>query len=244
VGLFRLIFHLGVTIAIFSFVWWIIKTAINFLRGESVQSIVEKYSVKTVKYVLLANIIVLNGFFKSEQLLPRELILAGLILLLYFFSSMQRDQEKHDLLKILPKGLPLPFNFQTQYNQWGEVIALVIGIASFSFFAIFPQYSSYGLSRWFLDSVTSLENAFLIGFIFKIIGFFFLLNVIQKFVNSISSLVTGETLFRVRREFHVHDDRDDNNFDDYEEMDDDDTSEQKEDKKQIDNNDEKQKENH
>lgn len=215
---FELAFRLGIMIAIFGFIWGIIRLLLSLLRGGGVQSVVEEYLLKTAKYVLLVNVVVLNGFERgTNELMMRELLLTGLILFMYFVSNLQKDQQKHQFMKTIQTDMPL---FQSKFSLAGEIVALTLSVAAFVFFVSFPQYASYGLSQWFYDGILSIESTFIIGFVFKVIGFFFLLNIVQKIINSIFSLLTGAPLFTVRREFREKkEDKDkDDDFDDFEEI--------------------------
>lgn len=62
-------------------------------------------------------------------------------------------------------------------------------------FYFFPSVSENILARWFESSIKSLENTFLLGFIFKIVGFFFLLGMFVKLLNAINVVLSGKPLF-------------------------------------------------
>jgi hypothetical protein len=62
-------------------------------------------------------------------------------------------------------------------------------------FYFFPHLSENYLANWFAGSIKSLENAFLLGFIFKIIGFFFLIGMFIKLLNAINVVLSGKPFF-------------------------------------------------
>ncbi|HRO76804.1 MAG TPA: hypothetical protein PLP27_11720 [Crocinitomicaceae bacterium] len=217
---FELVFRLGIIIAVFSFIWGVVRLVLRLLRGGSVQSVIEEYFLKSTKYIFLANVVVLTDIEKtSNELMMSELIMTGLILFMYFVSKFQKSQEQSQFALAFPKEMN---PFSTTYNQTGEIIAIALGIGSFAFFTLNPQYASYGLSLWFYNGVVSLENTFIIGFIFKVIGFFFLVSIVQKIINSFFVLISGRPLFNVSTSFRhrrQNDDDDKNDkFDDYEEL--------------------------
>lgn len=220
---FELAFRLGIIIAIFSFIWGFLRLMLYFLRGGNIQSVVEEYLLKSAKYFLLVNMVVLNDIEKDTQtLLIKQSIFTALILLMYFVGNMQKKQRQFMMMSQVPSGF-LPF--RSTFNIWGEIIAASIGILAFVFFVLYPSFASYGLSQWFFNGVISLENTFILGFIFKVIGFLFLLGIIQKTINAIFLFLAGRPLFNVSSNFysrrqrkndHKEDDNDD--FDDYEEV--------------------------
>ena len=217
---FELIFRLGIMIAVFGFIWGIIRLILGLLRGGSVQSIIEEYFLKSAKYIFLVNVVVLNDIVTgTNELMVNELVMTGLILFMYFVSNMQRNQEKYQFSKNFPPNFN-PFN--TKYSFTGELIAIGLGISAFVFFTLSPQFASYGLSQWFYDGVISIENTFIIGFVFKVIGFFFLVRMVQKIINSIFVLLTGAPVINMRSNFNVRnekeDQKDDDDFDDFEEI--------------------------
>lgn len=221
--IFELAFRLGIIIAIFSFIWGIIKLGLRILRQGSIQSIYEAYFLKSAKYILLSNVIILNDFESDgETLMMREFVFTILILLMYFVGNMQKKQERNRMFSALPPNLPFSF-MRPIYHPVGEIVAIVLGIGTFVFFAYFPTYAFYGVSEWFYQGVISLENAFLIGFIFKVIGFFFLVNIIRKMLNSVAMLLTGKPMIKTNSSFYTnfenHQDKEqEDDFDDYEEI--------------------------
>lgn len=213
---FELAYRIGIIIAVFSFIWGVIRLVLSLLRGGSVQSVTEEYFLKSAKYIFLVNVVVLNDIDSGTGLLlTNETLLTSLILLMYFVGNIQRTKAKFEMMRQLPIAPPI-------YSATGELIALGLGISTFVFLTIQPQFASYGLSRWFYDGVISIENTFIIGFVFKVIGFFFLVSIVQKMINSVFVLLSGKPLFRV--ESHYYEGKDDNEerkddkFDDFEEI--------------------------
>lgn len=203
-------------IAIFGFIWGFLRFIVNLFRGKS-KSVVEEYILKGIKYVLLVNVVVLNGFVRgTNELMQKELMLTGLVLLLYFFSNMQKNQQKHVFMKSIQTDMPV---FKSMFSLKGEIAIISISVVAFFFFVNYPQYASYGLSQWFYDGIVSIENTFIIGFVFKVIGFFFLINVIFKIINTIISIVFGAPLLKMQRNArNRQNDKNDDHFDDFEEI--------------------------
>src|SRR5690554_7280719 len=75
--------------------------ALNILRGGSPKQLLEVYIIKTVRYVFLADVMFL--FCKEQasgQLLVNDLLIAGLILLIYFVGKIQSKQQRQSMFSI------------------------------------------------------------------------------------------------------------------------------------------------
>ncbi len=82
----------------------------------------------------------------------------------------------------------------------------------FTAFSFFPQYATNPLSLWFHESIINIEDTPVFGFIFKVVGFFFLVSLIMKMVSGITFILSGQA-FKAQRN------KDDNDFDDFTEID-------------------------
>lgn len=214
-----LAFRLGVIFAIFGFLWGILNMILNLLRGGKTQSVFEEYLLKTVQYFLLVDVTFLfcvSGH-DSSILMPKELMLTGLILLLYFTGKLQKRQRKSALFEAVGNSIP---QFRTSFNLKAEIIVISLSLVLFTLFIIYPSWSENVISTWFYDSILNIEDTPVFGFIFKVIGFFFLLGILTKLINGIAFLITGAPLLTVRSELSNQKNQkdDENKFDDYEEM--------------------------
>ena len=72
-----------------------------------------------------------------------------------------------------------------------------------------PDIANNAVAFWFKDSILDIESTAIIGFVFKVIGFFFLIGILFKTVNSFQYI--SEALFNKNQ-------RKDSDFDDYEEI--------------------------
>ncbi len=119
------------------------------------------------------------------------------------------------------RGLPQMPN--AAFNLKLEVILIVASLAFFVLFWFFPEFATNPISRWFHDSILNIEDTPFFGFIFKVIGFFFLLNLIVKMMNGITFLLSGGKIQggrQVQNPFGKEDQQNnDNEFVDYEEVD-------------------------
>ena len=98
-----------------------------------------------------------------------------------------------------------------------ELGVIALSIIAFSLFWFFPQYASNPISNWFHESIINIEDTPIFGFVFKVIGFFFLLSLIFKMVNTFTFLLSGG---KVGNQPPNNNDTNNNSdkFDDYEEL--------------------------
>ena len=193
--LLTLIFSLGVLFAAFNFIWFFIEFFLKSVRGLRPATLFETYLVKAIKYFFLANVtfgfcIDISPIDPSYILDWQRLMAGGVILLTYLLGKFQKQQERLQFFG----GFNMPKVNQV-YSFPLEISLLVLVTLEYIGFYFFPYLSENLLAKWFEGSIKSLENAFLLGFIFKIIGFFFLIGMFIKLLNTINVVLSGKPLF-------------------------------------------------
>ncbi len=213
-NLLDFIFRLGVVFAIYGFIWGIFEIGIRLLSAGRKRSLGEVYFIKAIKYIFLADVTFLFCFdgSNSSMYIVNQVIFAGLILLTYFIGKLQQNQNRTVLFKLAGSGLP---NMQPTFNLRAEMFVIILALLVFASFWFFPEYASNPISKWFHDSILNIEDTPIFGFIFKVIGFFFLLSLIFKMVNAFTFLLSGGKIGNTSR--RKKEDRDDH-FDDFEEL--------------------------
>lgn len=209
--LLNFVFRLGVVFAIYGFLWGILELAILLLSAGRKRSIGEVYLVRALKYFFLVDVTFLFCIeSESHLIIGNRLVIAGLVLLTYFLGKFQNNQNSMRFFQMVGTGLPkqlMTFHMRT------EIIVIAISLIAFILFSLFPQYASNPLSEWFHESIINIEDTPIFGFIFKVIGFFFLINLISKMMSGFTYILSGEA-FRKNQK-----DDDDNDFDDFIEVD-------------------------
>lgn len=211
--LLNFIFRLGVVFAIYGFIWGLIEFGIKLLTTGRVRSLTEIYITKAIKYFFLVNVTFLFCIEEndSSMVIVNQIIVAGIILLTYFIGKLQNSQNRIAFLQIISNGLPKVqrplFNFKL------EVLVIGLSLGIFTTLWFYPEAAFNPLSEWFHESIMDIEDTPIFGFIFKVIGFFFLLNLINKMINSFTILLTEG----INRRSNKNDDDDD--FIDFEEID-------------------------
>ncbi len=216
--LLNFIFRLGVVFAIFGFIWGLINLGIRLLTIGRQRQTTEIYILKAVQYLLLVDVTFLicknndiNGLDHTSQL-----VFGSIILLMYFIGKLQQRQNKQLLFQFYANGMARNTNFG--FNLRAEIGVIALALAVFVLFWFKPEFAENALSGWFRDSILDIESTPIFGFIFKVIGFFFLLNILMKVVNSIMMLLSGRAFEKNDTNNPDRNNRNDNHFDDYEEI--------------------------
>lgn len=201
----ELTFQLGVFFAIYGFIWFFVDLGFMLLNGGKPRNLVETYFFKGIQYVFLVNVIFLfsidmnSGGIALANLYPIIFILA-----LYFIGKFQKSQN--NVLMLSRMGLATS---TSKFNSKYEIIIIILSLLVFIGFIFRPDIANNVVAFWFKESILDIESTAIIGFIFKVIGFFFLLSILFKTVNSFQYI--SESLFTKNQ-------RKDSDFDDYEEI--------------------------
>ncbi len=201
----ELTFQLGVFFAIYGFIWFFVDLGFMLLNGGKPRSLVETYFFKGIQYVFLVNVIFLfsidmnSGSIALANLYPIIFILA-----LYFIGKFQKSQN--NVLMLSRMGLATS---TSKFNSKYEIIIIILSLLVFIGFIFRPDIANNVVAFWFKESILDIESTAIIGFIFKVIGFFFLMGILFKTVNSFQYI--SESLFTKNQ-------RKDSDFDDYEEI--------------------------
>jgi hypothetical protein len=213
-SLLDFIFRLGVLFAIYGFLWGLIEIVISLLRAGAQRSIPEVYLVKALKYFFLVDVTFL---FCVEQLGAKTVvvdqgIMAGIILLMYFLGKLQQQQNRSRIFQMGFNSMPM---MKQHFNIRAELGVISVALGAFVLFWFYPHFAYNPLSQWFHESIINIEDTPVFGFIFKIIGFFFMLSIIFKVVNAFTLILSGAAF---RNQAPKEESGSDDNFDDYEEI--------------------------
>lgn len=211
--LLNLIFRLGVLFAIYGFLWLFIEMGFTFLRAGRPKTIIETYIIKSVKYLFLVNVTFLFCLdLNKNDISIYNAMPSAIILLTYFIGKLQQKQQQLQMLGPLNATIG-----KDDFNLKSEIILITVSIALFIGFLFFPQYSNNAVANWFKSSIIDIETTVIIGFVFKIIGFFFLVSMIFKMLNAINYILSGKPIVDVRTSFQTKK-KDEDQFDDFEEI--------------------------
>jgi hypothetical protein len=214
--LIQLIFQLGVLFAIYSFIWFFIDLGLALLVAGRKRALPEIYLIKVVKYLFLVNVTFLFALEKNNTLSVIGVIPSATVLVVYFLGKFQQKQRQAQVLSQFGgKGFGLGLDFDRRY----EIGVIALAVMLFILLLAFPEYAENNIATWFRQSIIDIEKTVIIGFIFKVIGFFFLLGMLLKMVNAFNYLISGrplvdfQTYMGSKTKKNTKDD-----FDDYEEI--------------------------
>ena len=193
------------------------EIGIRLISAGRQRSLGEVYLIKAIKYFFLVDVTFLfclddNG---SRMIVTEQLVFSGIILLTYFLGKLQNSQSRMAMFQMIGRGMP-KMPQVAQFNLRAEIILIVLSLLIFAGFWFKPEWASNPMSLWFHESILDIEDTPVFGFIFKIVGFFFLLGLINKMVSAFTFLLNGGRTNNQRRPPR-NDDQDD--YIDFEEVD-------------------------
>ncbi len=212
--LLNLIFKLGVFFSIYGFLWFFIELGLTFLVGGRKRTRFETYLIKGIKYAFLVNVTFLFSVdLNKHQVNFYNLIPSALVLSTYFVGMLQQKQRRQLFMGQLGKSAAEGITIKA------EIILITLSGILFLGLVCYPPFAENAVALWFQRSILDIESTVIIGFIFKIIGFFFLLGMIFKMLNALNYLISGKPLFDIKSRFSKMDTKkDDTHFDDFEEL--------------------------
>ncbi|MBM3454009.1 MAG: hypothetical protein FJX80_02555 [Bacteroidetes bacterium] len=214
--LIQLIFQLGVLFAIYSFIWFFIDLGLALLMAGRTRSLPEIYLIKAVKYLFLVNVTFIFALETKTSVNVVSLLPSATILIVYFLGKFQQKQRQADILNQFGGNrFRIGFNFDKRY----ELVVISLSIALFIMLLLYPSYAENNIALWFRESIIDIEKTIIIGFVFKIIGFFFLLGMLLKMLNAFYYLISGKPLMDFQTYMGSRTSRrNKDDFDDFEEL--------------------------
>lgn len=215
--LLNFIFRLGVLFAIYGFIWGIFELLLSLISVGRKRTLGEEYFIKAIKYVFLVDVTFLFCLnLDQETVSYYNLFMAALILLTYFVGKLQNKQSQIAMFKMMGNGIP---GMQSHFNMKAEILVITLAISMFGLFIAIPEIAKNPISIWFHESILNIEDTPIIGFIFKVIGFFFLLGMLVKMLNAFMYLISGKPIIQATSTFHRSTrKKKEDDFDDFEEL--------------------------
>ena len=212
--LLNFIFRLGVLFAIYGFIWTLIELGLTLLRSGRPKTIVEEYLIISVKYLFLTDVTFLFcADLENGEISNYNLTMAALVLLTYFIGKLQKEQNRLQFFSNMT-GIPQ----SNLFNPKAESVLIGSSVLLFAGFTFYPNLAYNPISEWFRASITDIEETAVIGFIFKVIGFFFLLGMITKMINGVMYLLSGRPFIQASSNMHFSKGKKEDGFDDFEEV--------------------------
>ena len=199
-----LIFQLGVLFSAFAFIWFWLQLLLMIVLPENVRTQF-RYFLQLLQSLFLG-VLVLKFVAKEEGSLTVNgmLVLSLITYFLYLLRNLRSEQNamQVQLYTNLYKKVKMK-------NEWELAVAL-ISISITILWVFFPVALDSVVTQWFYEQTHDLIQIPIIGWIFKLAGFFFLLATLIRFLAAITWMLRGPKSKPPMR--------DSDQFDDFEEI--------------------------
>jgi hypothetical protein len=191
----KFIFILGINFSIFGFIWGIIMFFVRSLQPRDQQSKDSfTYAFRIIKYFLLVSvtanfITVYEAGEAGEQLDNSHIIIGSLVLGLYLLGKFQNRAVLNQFA-----NNPMFARLMPKVDPKVELVLLIGSIAYFIACLLVPSMVNNGLINWFTNSIISIYETPIIGWVFQIIAFFFLLSIITRAANVLGRILQGQSI--------------------------------------------------
>jgi len=193
---------------------------LSLIRGGRKKMLLEAYLIKFVKYFFFVDVTLLFCLDNTQNEIDiSRVTIAGLVLLIYFVGKIQTNQMRRSMFSVQGNmgGMQdMMKRMQPIFDLRYEIVVIVLSIGIFISLIFFPQWAINPISNWFLDTILDIEDTPVFGFIFKVIGFFFMISIFMKVTQGFMTMLTGRG-FRNKNENNQSND-DDDHFDDFTEI--------------------------
>lgn len=212
-------FRLGVIFAIFGFIWSLVQLGILLLSGGQKMGVWQNYALKLIQNFFLVQVTFLFCYDpKSDlSLSQNSIVITTLILVVYFVSKLQNRQQRKMMVTFM-RNNQLPSRPPETFDMRMEIALIVLSLGFFIACIYFPLLAENGVSFWFKNAIVNIEDTPIFGFIFKIVGFFFLLSIFGKIFQSILAIFAPKQLNRINNHSQRNRKDKEDEYDDFEDV--------------------------
>lgn len=194
----------------------------SLLRGGRRKMLMETYLIKFVKYFFLVDVTLLFCLDNAQDTVDiGRIAIAGLVLLIYFVGKIQSNQLRRSMFSVqgnMAGMQDMMKRFQPVFDVRYEIVVILLSIGIFITLIFFPQWAVNPISNWFLETILDIEDTPIFGFIFKVIGFFFMISIFTKVAKGFMTMLTGGGIMNDPKAKNDTDENDDDHFDDFTEI--------------------------
>ncbi|MBK6526481.1 MAG: hypothetical protein IPG07_13615 [Crocinitomicaceae bacterium] len=191
----KFIFVLGINFSIFGFIWGLMMLVIRMFKapGQPTNQGLD-YTLRIVKYFLLVSVTAnyiakFQGSDLDTNVGLTNLIVGTIVMTLYLLGKLQNRAVLSQLGQH-----PLFTRFANSVDPKVERFLLFGSIAYFVACLIYPQMVDNRLVNWFTESIQNIYDTPIIGWIFSVIAFFFLISILLRAANVIGRLLNGQSI--------------------------------------------------
>lgn len=210
-------FRLGIIIGIFAFIWSLVRLGVLVLSGGQPLQVWQHYLMKLIQYFFLIQVTFLFCFETNTalSLSQSSTVVTFIILLIYFVSKLQNNQNRRFMISMM-RNQQMANPQKTGFDLRIEIGLIVVSLTFFIACIYFPYLAENRISNWMKDAIINIEDTPIFGFIFKIVGFFFLFSIFNKIVQSVVMLIAPKQINQDGNSISSQKENDD--FDDFEDV--------------------------
>lgn len=188
------IFLLGIHFSIFGFIWALIMFVIRSLQGSGQANEASTYIFRIVKYFLLvsvtANLIAIDekGVL-NENVEMMSIVLGSVVLGLYLLGKLQNRVMLNQFSQN-----PMFAKFMPKVDPKVERFLLIGSVVYFIACLSYPHMVNNPINNWFASAIRGIYDTPIIGGIFSIIAFFFLISILLRGANVIGRILNGQSI--------------------------------------------------
>jgi len=193
-SIINFIIHLGIIFVIFAFIWGVFKYLLSMITSTNQKSNQSEYISQIIKNVFLVAVTASFVSSTGEHYISStgfRIVISSFILGLYLLDKMQNRNKYAQFSKL---GNGVLNGLASSFEPKQERLFLVGSILLFIVCLIFPMLVNNSLINWFNIAIESLNDTFLIGFVFKVLAFFSVVTLVMRGANIIGKLISGESL--------------------------------------------------
>tara|TARA_B110000046_G_scaffold176426_1_gene202099 strand:- start:589 stop:1335 length:747 start_codon:yes stop_codon:yes gene_type:complete len=189
------IFGLGIAFSIFGFIWALFMILLNFITTRLNIDLKQIHFLvlRVIKYVLLISVVANYILYHQNNDIggveTSHMILGTVVMALYFMGKLQKRTLFNQFAqnKLLALLAP-PIDPKTEgYLFSGSIVFFILCLQV-------PRIVSNPLVNWFTESINSVYETAVFGWVFSAIAFFFLINILVRAAKVIGNLVTGQPI--------------------------------------------------
>jgi len=191
----KFIFILGINFSIFGFIWGIIMFLVrNFQSSEQQNSESLAYVLRIVKYFLLVSITAnYIGVYEKEVYGASQgmfnVVVGSIVMALYLLGKLQNRTMMSQMA-----NNPMFSRFIPKIDQKVERFMLLGSLLYFIVCLCYPTMVDNLVINWFTNLVHGIYETPVIGWVFSIIAFFFLVNIIMRGANVMGNILNGKSI--------------------------------------------------
>jgi hypothetical protein len=183
-NLLELLFQLGILFSAFAFLWFWIQLLLVFLVPMNVR-LQLRYFLHLLHSLFLGALVL--KFLQMENPPLGFNAMLGIVLLTYFLYLLRNIRSRDAMMRVEVYS-NLTEKLKTK-NEWEWTLAIIsVGISLL--WVIYPSALDSTATLWFYQQTKHLMEIPVLGWIFKIFGFFFVMGTFIRFFSAVIWLVS------------------------------------------------------